>query len=174
MVENVGSGTEFHNLAAVENSKIVGEIGDGCQIVADNQNRGMFVLVVFIQQFEDLQAAVVRDDAGKQKLRITGYEVIDADSALLSFEGEVALTFTGAVVPQYIYAEDGSVSDVQFRTADISRTVSLSGWTDILGKFAEDDSIDFVEDLNDLEFDTETGGMVIDITDGNADISYYE
>ena len=125
-------------------------------------------------QFEDLQAAVVRDDAGKQKLRITGYEVIDADSALLSFEGEVALTFTGAVVPQYIYAEDGSVSDVQFRTADISRTVSLSGWTDILGKFAEDDSIDFVEDLNDLEFDTETGGMVIDITDGDADISYYE
>ena len=124
--------------------------------------------------FEDLRAEVVRDDAGKQKLRITGYEVIDSDSALLSFESEVALTFTGTVIPQYIYAEDGSVSDVQFRTADISKTVSLSGWTDILGKFAEDDSIDFVEDLNDLEFDTETGGMVIDITDGDADISYYE
>ena len=125
-------------------------------------------------QFDELHAEIVRDAAGKQQLRMTGYEVIDADSALLSFAGEVALTFSGAVIPQYTYGADGSVCDVQFRAADITKTVSLSGWTDILGKFADDDSIDFVEDLNDLEFDSETCCTVIDTADADTGITYYE
>ena len=123
-------------------------------------------------QYDELQAEIVRDDTGKPKLRITGYEVIDTDSALLSFEGAVKLTFTGAVIPQYAYDAEGTVLDVQFRTADITKTVLLSGWTDILGKFAEDDSIDYVEDLNDLEFDAETVSMEILLSDDDTAVTY--
>ena len=125
-------------------------------------------------QFEELQAEVIRDDAGKQKLRITGYEVMDTESALLSFEGEVRLTFTGAVIPQYIRSGDGRIRDVQFRTADITKTVLLTGWTDILGKFADDDSIDYVEDLNDLEFDCETAAAEILLSDDGTAVTYQD
>ena len=125
-------------------------------------------------QFDDLTPEIVTDADGKKQMQITGYEVIDTDSALLSFEADVRLTFSGAVIPETVYDTDGDIGDVQFRTADITRTVSLSGWTDILGKFDADDSIDFVEDLNDLEFDSETGSMVIDISDENTEIVYDE
>ena len=54
------------------------------------------------------------------------------------------------------------------------KTVLLTGWTDIWGKFDAEDNIEFVEDVNDLEFDNETGSMVIDQSDGDLEINYYD
>lgn len=113
-------------------------------------------------------------ETGKPIMRITGYEVMDEGSALLSFEAETEITLTGVEIPEFLYNADGDVCDVSLRTADVTKTVLLTGWTDIWGKFDAEDNIEFVEDVNDLEFDNETGSMVIDLSDGDLEINYYD
>lgn len=126
-------------------------------------------------QYEDLIAEIAADpQSGRKQLAITGYEVIDDGSALLSFEASAEVTFLGVSIPQFTYDADGEVCDVSYRTADVTKTVPLSGWTDIFGKFDAEDNIEYVDDMNDLEFDSSLDTDLIDLSDADLDITYYD
>lgn len=133
-------------------------------------NRGTDLL-----QYEDLIAEIAADpQSGKKQLVITGYEVIDDGSALLSFEASAEVTFLGVSIPQFACGTDGDVSDVSYRTADVTGTVPLSGWTVIFGKFDADDNLEYVDDMDVLQFDSGLDTDLIDLSDADLDITYYD
>ena len=114
-------------------------------------------------EYEGLEAELeINPETGKPRMEITGYEVIDEGSALLSFEARVKITLLNVTYPVYEYDNFGEIRKVDYITKDHTHTLFLSGWMEIWGKFDAEENIEFVEDVNDLEFDSNTGWLNIE------------
>jgi hypothetical protein len=111
-------------------------------------------------EYESLEAELETDpETDKPRMEITGYEVIDEGSALLSFEATVKITLLNVTYPIYEHDNFREISEIEYRTEDVTETLRLSGWMEIWGKFDAEENIEFVEDVNDLEFDSDTGWL---------------
>ena len=126
-------------------------------------------------EYAGLEPEILKDpQTGHSDMRITGYEVIDDGCALINFEARSVIRFIGVMIPEFLRDAAGNVCDVSYRTADLTKTVSLTGLTYLLGKFDADETLEFVDDVDDLELTEENGSMEIDLSDEGLEINYYD